>query len=135
MKIGWLARMFDMIAVTPPELLRNRDLIMRVALCNLGVFLTHGTSLWVCLKAIGYNAPLASTFIALVMASVMTKLGPIPMGLGSFEATSTGVLHLLGVPIEAAFTATLVLRFFTLWLPLLPGLVLIQYSARKRPSP
>lgn len=133
--IGWLARMFDVIAATPHELLRNRGLIARVALCNFGVFLADSTSLWVCLKAIGYDAPLVSAFIALVMAGVVTTLGPIPMGLGSFEATSTGVLHLLGVPIEAALTATLILRFFILWLPLLPGFVLVQYSVRKRPSP
>jgi uncharacterized membrane protein YbhN (UPF0104 family) len=53
------------------------------------------------------------------------------MGLGSFEATSTALLHLLGVPAETALSATLLLRIFTLWLPLIPGLVLIRQLHRK----
>lgn len=47
---------------------------------------------------------------------------PVPLGLGSFEAALIAMLHLTGVSLEAALTATLMLRGFTLWLPMLPGL-------------
>jgi hypothetical protein len=33
---------------------------------------------------------------------------------------------LLGIPVEAALTSTLLLRGFTLWLPMLPGLWLAK---------
>jgi uncharacterized membrane protein YbhN (UPF0104 family) len=48
------------------------------------------------------------------------------MGLGTFEATCVAMLRTLGVPLEAALMATLLLRGFTLWLPMLPGLLLAR---------
>lgn len=57
------------------------------------------------------------------------------MGLGSFEAAATGMLHLVGVPTEVAFAGTLLLRLFTLWLPLNPGLALIRKLRRQRVVP
>jgi uncharacterized membrane protein YbhN (UPF0104 family) len=42
------------------------------------------------------------------------------------------MLHLLGVELEAAFAATMLLRLFTLWLPLVPGIVMIRGVAKKR---
>jgi uncharacterized membrane protein YbhN (UPF0104 family) len=48
------------------------------------------------------------------------------MGLGSFEAVSIAMLRLFGVPFEAALSATLLFRGFTLWLPLLPGGLLLR---------
>jgi hypothetical protein len=43
------------------------------------------------------------------------------------------MLHALGTPIEAAITATLMLRGFTLWLPLLPGGVLLRQAVHRKP--
>lgn len=60
------------------------------------------------------------------MASIVVTLAPVPLGLGSFEATSTATLRLLGIPLEAAFAATMLTRFFTLWLPLVPGMILMR---------
>ncbi len=37
---------------------------------------------------------------------------------------------MLGVTLEAAFTATLLLRGFTLWLPMIPGLWLTKSEMR-----
>jgi uncharacterized membrane protein YbhN (UPF0104 family) len=44
---------------------------------------------------------------------VVATVGPIPLGLGVFEGASVAVLHLTGVPVEAALAATLLLRGFT----------------------
>jgi uncharacterized membrane protein YbhN (UPF0104 family) len=41
------------------------------------------------------------------MASTAATLGPIPLGLGTFEAACVGMLSLLGVAIETALAATL----------------------------
>ena len=87
-----------------------------------------------CLFALGVKVPFASAFIAFIMASIVVTLGPIPMGLGSFEAVSVGTLRLAGVPFEAALSATLLFRGFTLWLPLLPGMIAARKDL-KAPKP
>jgi glycosyltransferase 2 family protein len=51
---------------------------------------------------------------------------PIPLGLGTFETACVGMLALLGVAIESALTATLLLRGLTFWLPMVPGLWLAR---------
>lgn len=40
------------------------------------------------------------------------------------------MLGLMGVPIEAALSATLLLRGFTVWLPMLPGMWLARWALR-----
>ncbi len=69
------------------------------------------------------------------MASIVVTLGPIPLGLGSFEATGIAMLTLLGVPLEAAVAGILLLRGLTLWIPLVPGLVLTRHYMVRRPRP
>jgi hypothetical protein len=46
--------------------------------------------------------------------------------LATFEAASVAMLTTLGVGTEAALTATLLLRGFTFWLPMLPGFWLVR---------
>ena len=53
-------------------------------------------------------------FVSFIMSSMAATLGPIPLGLGTFEAACVGMLSLLGVAIEAALAATLLLRGLTL---------------------
>ena len=48
-------------------------------------------------------------FAGFIMASMVATLGPIPLGLGTFEAACVGMLSLLGVAIEATLAATLLL--------------------------
>ncbi|RYZ34941.1 MAG: UPF0104 family protein, partial [Myxococcaceae bacterium] len=50
-------------------------------------------------------------------------------------AASVGMLNLFGVPVEAALASTLLLRGFTLWLPLGPGLYLLRHTFRGGPPP
>jgi len=60
------------------------------------------------------------------MASVAATVGIMPGGLGTFEAASVGVLTLTGTSVTSALAATLLLRGFTFWLPMVPGLVLLR---------
>lgn len=131
-KIGFVRSLLDTVSRAPGELLRDRRLIGGVAFCNAFVFLADAGTLFACLRALGTAPSFGTCFIALIMASIVVTLGPIPLGLGSFEATSVGTLHLLGVPFEAAFAGTMLFRLLTLWLPLLPGLVLVRGAMRKR---
>lgn len=73
---------------------------------NAGVFLADATTLQACPLSLGQPVSYGTALIALIMASIAVTLGPIPMGLGSFEAVSIALL-LLGVPLEAALAGTL----------------------------
>lgn len=126
--------LLDSVAQAPAKLLRDHRLLIRVAACNAVVFLADAATLFACLHGLGSDAGFSACFIALIMASIVATLGPIPLGLGSFEATSIATLRLLGVPFEAGFAGTMLLRLLTLWLPLIPGMVLMR-KTMARPIP
>lgn len=128
----WVARwskarnFFELVGEAPRELVRDPQLIFWLTLINCGVFLADAATMQACLLALGVHAPLSAGYVAFMFASIAVILGPIPMGLGSFEAVSIAMLRLFGVPFEAALSATLLFRGFTLWLPLIPGGLLLR---------
>jgi uncharacterized membrane protein YbhN (UPF0104 family) len=78
---------------------------------------------------------LSAGYTAFMMASIAVILGPIPMGLGSFEAVSIGMLRAMGVPFEAALSATLLFRGYTLWVPLIPGMFAARRQLKRKTKP
>lgn len=82
------------------------------------------------LIVVGMHVSFWVAFPSFVLASMVATIGPIPLGLGSFEVTCVSMLGLLGVSLEAALTATLLLRGFTVWLPMLPGMVLARRALK-----
>jgi uncharacterized protein (TIRG00374 family) len=123
-----LARMLSQVRV---DMLRNPQLIIEAITLQSGIFLLDAATLWCTGRAVGLNVDVGSTFMSFILASVVATLSPIPLGLGSFEGTCTGLLHLMGGGLEASFAATLILRGFTLWLPMLPGLIMIRRETMK----
>ena len=132
--VGPIRELFDMIGEAPGKLVRSGELITELSLLNGITFALDGLTMQFCLYALGVDVPFASAFIAFIIASIVVTLGPIPMGLGSFEAVSIGTLRIAGVPFEAALSATLLFRGFTLWLPLLPGMVAARRDLKHRPK-
>jgi glycosyltransferase 2 family protein len=130
LKIHGLQKLMNDIATAPRELLRSPDLVIHTALLHMSVFLLDSATLWVMLQVVGVNASFWVVLPGFVLASIVATLGPIPLGLGTFEVTCVSVLGTLGVPIEAALTATLLLRGFTMWLPMLPGMWLARRALR-----
>jgi uncharacterized protein (TIRG00374 family) len=128
----WLLRfpgvknLLQAFADAPGELLHKPMLISVAIFFQVAIFLLDSATLWVMLRAIGQPVSLMVVFPSFVLASIAATLGPIPLGLGTFEATCVAMLTLLGIQLEAALTATLMLRGFTLWLPMLPGLWLTR---------
>ena len=135
---SWLGRsasvreLLELIGEAPEALVRSPRLIGQLALLNGAVFLADAATVQVCLYALGVQAPFEAAFVALVMASIVVTLGPIPFGLGTFEGTSIGMLRLMGIPFEAALSATLLFRGFALWLPLIGGMFLMRRGFRRR---
>ena len=125
-----IKQLLDALGNAPDNLLRNPELLIMAILLNFAVIFLDSATLWVMLQMIDISHSYWTIFPSFVMASMVATLSPIPMGLGSFEVTAVGMLGLLGVPVEAALTATLLLRGFTLWLPMLPGLWLVNRALR-----
>ena len=50
------------------------------------------------------------------------------------RAACTAVLSLLGVPVEAGVAATLLLRGFTFWVPMAPGIIFARRAVRLAPA-
>jgi uncharacterized protein (TIRG00374 family) len=121
---------FEMVGEAPAELVRDPKLIATLTIVNLAVFIADAATMQACILALGVHAPLSAGYVAFMMASIAVILGPIPMGLGSFEAVSIAMLRLFGVPFEAALSATLLFRGFTLWLPLIPGGLLLRHELK-----
>jgi uncharacterized protein (TIRG00374 family) len=96
-------------------------LLLETTLLQLAIFSLDALTLAVMLRAVGAPAEPGVAFASFVVASVVATLAWIPGGLGSFEGTCVAMLHLHGVPVEAGLAATLLLRGFTFWLPMLPG--------------
>jgi glycosyltransferase 2 family protein len=112
------------------EAFSDRRLLARVTGLQLGVFALDAATLWMMLRAVGWHADPVLVFAPFVIASVAGTIGIVPGGLGTFEATSVTMLHAVGVPVTVALTATLLLRGFTFWLPMLPGVWLARRALK-----
>lgn len=130
-----VATLLEALAAAPARLLRDPRPFLQASLLQMMVFLLDAATLWVMLQAIGANAAPSAAFAAFMMASLAATIGPMPLGLGTFEAVSVATLHLQGQSVEAALTATLLLRGFTFWLPMLPGLLIARRELHRHGHP
>jgi uncharacterized protein (TIRG00374 family) len=101
-------------------------LFIQTASLQLGIFMLDAVTLWLAFNSIGVVPEIWVVFVSFAIASMAATIGPIPVGLGTFEATSVGMLSFLGVSIEAALAGTLLLRGLTFWLPMIPGIWLAR---------
>jgi uncharacterized protein (TIRG00374 family) len=131
-RIRTVCELFEMIKEAPTRLVRSERLTAKCAALNGAVFALDGLTMQFCLFALGVHASFSTAFSAFIMASIVVTLGPIPMGLGSFEAVSIAMLRAMGVPFEAALSATLLFRGYTLWVPLLPGMIAARRQLRRK---
>jgi len=145
LKIRWRDSVFDRIALrympalkqsfeafhnAPAILPRRAGLMTQQLLLHTMVMLLDATTLWLMLRALGQDASFLVAVSGFVTAAMVASLSPIPLGLGTFEATSVAMLNVLGVGLEAGLMATILLRGMTVWLPMLPGLWLIRREFR-----
>lgn len=115
----------------PTTLLGRPRLLAAMTGLGIAVIFLDAATLWVMLAALGLPTSYQVAFPSYLLAMMVATVGPIPLGLGTFEATCVAVLVLQRVPIEGALTATLLLRGFTTWVPLLPGLLLARREWRR----
>jgi uncharacterized protein (TIRG00374 family) len=80
-------------------------------------------ALLVTLYAVGASPDIWLTFLAFIVASVLTMIPLTPGGLGFVEAGLAGTLAIAGVSPGEAVLATLVFRLVSFWLPMPVGAV------------
>lgn len=113
-----------------PRLVRRRDLLATSFGYQLLIFALDAATLWTMLRGIGVPAHPAPVFASFMVSSLARSLGILPGGIGTFEAASVATLRLVGVPLGAALTGTLLFRGLSFWLPLVPGMVLARRESR-----
>lgn len=125
-KLPWLVELLRILRDAPNLGWTNQRLLFQATVLQCAAVLLDAATLWAMLHAIGQAATLWMALPAVVFASMAAKIGMVPLGLGTFEATCIAMLHTLGVPLEASLSATLLLRAYTTWLPMLPGVWLVR---------
>jgi len=128
--VARLAAVLDQVRL---DMLRDVRLGAEAVGLHVLVFLLDAATLWCAGRSVGLDVDAVGAFVSFLLASVVATLSLIPLGLGTFEGASTGLLHLMGGGLEASLAATLILRGFTLWLPMLPGLLMMRREARILP--
>lgn len=94
----------------------------------------HLTIMWAALRSVGAEIPLPALVIAFATGYIASGV-PLPGGAGSVDAGLSFALAGVGVPLAEAVVATLVFRFVTLWLPIVPALVVAPSLRGRRPAP
>jgi uncharacterized membrane protein YbhN (UPF0104 family) len=125
-RLPWFRKIAAETALASPALVGRYSLFAGCATGSFATMVLDSLTLVVALWAVGAPANLPSCFAALVMASVAATVGIMPGGLGTFEAGSVAILTLTGTDGASALSATLLLRGFTFWLPMIPGALFLR---------
>jgi Mg2+-importing ATPase len=96
----------------------------------LFVVVLDALTLWTMLGALGLEVHPAPVFASFMLSTLARILSLVPGGLGVFEVASVASLRLMGVPVGAGLAATLLMRGFSFWLPMLPATLFAHREAR-----
>ncbi len=133
---AWLARqgparsLLDSLAQAPRDVIRDRATLSRALVLQLANVVLDAATLQATLAAVGEQVTPSLVFASFVFANIVEIIGIAPGGVGTFEGACVALLHVSGVRLEAALAATLLLRGFTFWLPMLPGTVVVRRELR-----
>jgi uncharacterized protein (TIRG00374 family) len=125
-----IAKAAEAIKAVSTERVYSPKLLVLASLLAIAIFLLDAGTLWVMMKVVGISIGFPVVFVTIVIASIAGTVSFLPGGIGGFEAGSVAILTLLGVSVEAALAGTLLLRGFTLWLPLIPGMLLARRDVK-----
>ena len=129
-RLPFIKRVLGALVEATPGVAHDVPLIARSAGLQLAIFALDAATLWVMLLALGLAVAPAPVFASFMLSTLARTLGPIPGGLGVFEAASVATLNLMGVPVAPGLAATLLFRGFSFWLPMAPGIVFARRESR-----
>jgi len=113
-----------------PGIAHDGSVIARCMGLQVAIILLDAGTLWIMLRALGLSVPPAQVFASFMLSTLARTMGPVPGGLGIFEAASVATLKLMGVSVAAGLAATLLFRGFSYWLPMAPGILLARRETR-----
>jgi uncharacterized protein (TIRG00374 family) len=100
--------------------IRARDLLAPLGL-SLGQNMAGAASVYICLRALGFEAAFATALVGYAIGNLFTIIAPVFQGLGVVELTMAFALHQQGIPMTEAVAVTLLYRLGDVWFPLLLG--------------
>jgi len=121
-----ITRIHEKVAGASPDRILNPKLLLHTSLLFFLIFLIDSATLWVVMRAISAPIGILPAVTAFGLAAMTGAISFLPGGVGGFEISAVATLTVLGTPLEAALAGTLLLRGLTLWIPLIPGLVLAR---------
>ncbi|WP_330177613.1 lysylphosphatidylglycerol synthase domain-containing protein [Streptomyces sp. NBC_01498] len=83
-------------------------------------------------RALQMPVPTVDVMIAYLAAGIVAGIVPTPGGIGSVEAALLVALVGAGSPVHVATAAVLGFRLVTVWLPLLPGALVLAVLVRRK---
>lgn len=133
-RLGIVRSMRDAVLAAPRTVVLSPRMLLPVAGSRVAILVCDGATLAASLAAVGHPVRADVVIAVFVVAQVAASITFLPGGVGSFEAAAVALLVSIGVPLEAAVPATLVMRAFDLWIPMLPGLVFARAELRGAPA-
>lgn len=106
--------------------LGDGGLMLTGVVLQMTVVLLDIATLWVAAGALGRDIDPVVVAAGYISAKMAAAYVPVPLGLGTYEATGAGTLMLLGVAPETALAAIVIHRALTTWLPMVPGAWLMR---------
>jgi uncharacterized membrane protein YbhN (UPF0104 family)/tRNA A-37 threonylcarbamoyl transferase component Bud32 len=88
--------------------------------------------LYVCVRAFGGSAPIATVAVVYLTGSALGSIVPTPGGLGAVEGALIAGLRAAGLAGAAAVSAVLLFRLLTFWLPVPVGWASLRYLERHK---
>jgi glycosyltransferase 2 family protein len=85
------ARLLQAIADAPTDLVRDPLLLAQTVSLKFAIFVLDALTLWLVLRGLGKTRRSGSPSSVFIMASVAATLGPMPLGLSTFEAAGVGI--------------------------------------------
>lgn len=109
------------------DLFRDKQAVLLAILFQAAILCCDAVTVFAILH--GFHTPLApaSIMFGLLLSLVIGSLPVSPGALIAYESAMTYFYTLLGVPVHAALTVTLLFRFFSFWLPIPLGLALYRH--------
>lgn len=87
---------------------------------------------WSCCQAVGLSMSLLQAFIVYTVGVIVGAATLTPGGLGGVEAGLAGGVMAYGNATNLAFSAVIIYRLITYWLPILPGYISFWWLRRKK---
>ena len=130
LRFKFITNISQTVKMVSPERILLPNLLGGTTLLNISIFFLDACTLWAMIRITNYSTGILTAIVAIVLATIAGAVSFLPGGMGGFEAGSVMVLVLFDVPIEVALTSTLLFRGMTLWIPLIPGVLLTRYDTR-----